>query len=185
MGVRGFAKYVRSCEVPCYMKEKLAAASLLLIDGNAWVFQLFRAVTSNTYKGDGYQDLDAMIRREVEYWVEERGLEIVVYFDGPVSHFKSETAANRREQREEIWNNLYNFVTHGVVYSHDEYPLPPLWSQQLRATLRDCKVRVIKAAGEADPEIARAANEAIAAGRTAYCISEDRYVIVVDILAGD
>ena len=101
-------------------------------------------------------------------------MELVIYFDGPISRFKAHTAMKRREQREQAWNNLYSFITDGVVYDNDEYPLPPLCFEQLLATLDECDVRMITVSGEADAEIATAANEAIALGRVAYCVSEDR-----------
>lgn len=98
-----------------------------------------------------------LTRKNVDFCsfaLDQAGLKLVVYMDGPTRKMKAATRTRRRHQNGERFANLYGYTLDGGVTfmglemapdrSVEAFPLPRLAQRQFYASLRTIGVQIVK-----------------------------------------
>jgi hypothetical protein len=177
MGVHGLKLYLTTAGACSSQEEKLQSGSVLVVDGNGWLFSVLdNANTLERQYGGSYMYLDQLIRAEIIRMLDMK-LRLVFYIDGDESRMKNATAEKRRKRREEMWENVYNTTlddTDGKIVQRD-LAVPPLVINQLKSTLRALGMPVRICEYEADQDVARACMEGNQVEGNHYVYAGDRY----------
>eukprot|EP01041_Mallomonas_annulata_P005183 gene5183-10365_t len=182
MGIKGLFSYIESYSIGGggSISEHIPAGSIVLIDGNGLIFHIVNSYSDIMSRqfGGSYDIFDKKLRSEMSTLTAVFGLTLRVYFDGKISRMKEATARKRIVKDEETWLNLLNYCQSGTHCKQDGLPIPPLYFDQLRATLETLNVDIITCEEEADQEIAKACalmNDDLTSkgGQYCFCYAND------------
>ena len=157
MGIRGLMKLIESRLSHCGEEyyTVLKRGSIFCVDGNALAFSMVEGD-----RVDHGGDYASIHRKTIEFVSKVRasGLDLCVFWDGhQKSKMKDLTSQKRELDRKTSRERLLSAVL-DKASSHPscqkQFPVPPLFAIQVRATLLRQNVRQIQLHGEADPCIA-------------------------------
>ena len=172
MGVRGLAGWLRSHACDEANWQALTSGATVLIDGLGLVHFLVRHRCATPLSS--YAALHASIASFLSE-LTEAGLTPAVYLDGRASRLKAATISSRRQQRADALEALQAACLDGRRITNASLPEPPMLVEQLAASVAAAGVRIVRCAGEADVDLARACaalNGAFGSG-TAYVLGDD------------
>ena len=170
MGVRGLKKFVHAnFNLPIVIPEQQleSEAMILHVDGDGFIFHVLDqqdvyGKDVRTQFGGDYNVLLCLLKRELKrYLVDMKIREIIFYFDGPASAFKDMKKQDRRIQRAEEYEALYqHFEEHTALPKSTDLPLPVLAKEALleyllRADTDKGRMRVVLSPDESDLDISR------------------------------
>ena len=128
-----------------------------MIDGDGWIFYLLRLCERSLQSGLGgsYDTFSSIVHKELNLF-RSNGLNVCVLFDGAKNILKEQSVNERLAQREENWETLYKYCTGRADDADDgtDFPLSPLYKEQLISTLNAFDVQHQVCISEADQEIA-------------------------------
>lgn len=166
MGIRGLWTKVLSdySQSQYHFEETIESkGSRLLIDGMAFLMRTMEDILPKQYPGincpreygGSYRELNELLHAEFSRLRHYLQFDVVVYFDGPESFFKTETLSKRRKNIEESWNHLYN-LSLGDCHNirQRDLPLPPLVKEEFVNVLQELNIQTIYCDFEADQEMA-------------------------------
>eukprot|EP01040_Poterioochromonas_malhamensis_P011766 gene11766-12838_t len=182
MGVKGLLSLLsKFTDFHELFLETIPRESILLIDGNNFMFYLMGLYINNTSTtttdeqidrryGGSYEEFREIILREFNYLCHELGFQLEVYFDGYDDHhvhtFKGSVIEEREKYRIKSWENLYKMLLYrSKVINQDSLPLPPLTRFLLEFYLkrdvisRERSIRFIQCRGEADIDMGKRCQE--------------------------
>lgn len=178
MGIRSLLQLIRdSCKLK-HSAEYIDSKSVLLIDGNGWMFAMLDSLdkTERRELGGSYQAYHSAIVTEVTR-LRGLGFQLIVYFDG-TSKMKACTAKKRLDSRLESWHTLLDSVINGGKVDQGSLPLPVLLTHQFQATLEAMQISVVFCPSEADQQLAidcqRINNHYKEVGERCYVYANDR-----------
>lgn len=177
MGIKGLEKYLKSIQVELE-KEKIPSGSVLVIDGNGWLFYLLKSIPNLEYGGSYYQLYDSIIK-EIEYFQKILELRVVVFFDGENTKLKGDTRERRRLEIEERWLKFYRYCSDKTQKSLSCFDVPkPVFAKQLLlTTLNELNIETIISEFEADQDLGRFCLESSKNGVSCFCYGDDRYLL--------
>lgn len=181
MGVKGLLSLLsKFTDFHELFLETIPRESILLIDGNNFMFYLMGLYINNTSTtttdeqidrryGGSYEEFREIIIREFHYLCYELGFQLEVYFDGYDDHnvhtFKGLVIEEREKYRIKSWENLYKMILYrSKVINQDSLPLPPLTRFLLefylkRDVIQEGRIRFIQCRGEADIDMSKRCQE--------------------------
>ena len=184
MGIKGLLTLINSLQSSeLNERENLPVGSTLLVDGNGLVFFTLKKLEQSGFLreyGGNYHSFDALLKKIVSLLRTEYELNVIVYFDGAVTRMKHEILMHRMEQRKTQWINIYNYCEHNEKKKQDDLPMPVLYTDQFRCTLKKLDVPIVFCENEADQEIVKACVSLNAANienndqEKFYCVGDDR-----------
>lgn len=114
MGIKGLRQYLEAKLDGVIEDELIPANAVLCIDGDGWVFHLVELCGSAFRRelGGNYAVLASVTAAEIERLRKDCKLQLRVFFDGKnTSPLKGYTALQRRRQREDSWEYLYEYCS--------------------------------------------------------------------------
>lgn len=183
MGVKGLASFLEK-EHSFASFEIVPDNSLLVIDGNGWMFHLLRSVDRleplGRHQGGGYDILHRVIEQEANFLRNDMRCQLIVYFDGPKSKLKQSTHVDRMKQREAKWENLQEYYRSKGSFANNDLPIAPLCCEQIKASLSRLNIPTASSTSEADYDMVCYAREwTDEHQRPAYCVAEDSDFMVL------
>ena len=157
MGIKGLTNYIKSKRPPCIEKLDM---KVLHFDGNGLMWHILDKIKMNRTLGGDYSSYACQVEEYISIFT-SRCKKIIIYFDGKYRRMKSKEDGKRREERENEYMLMWDWLSEGAtnkIPDMDDRPLPVLIKTQLRKTLENMKyVEILDCEEEADQEIAKAA----------------------------
>eukprot|EP01041_Mallomonas_annulata_P014293 gene14293-30413_t len=140
--------------------DHIRVGSVLLIDGNKWVFHIIDNCADNKFHqyGDSCDVFVLKLRSEISKLTNKFGLNVKIYFDGNISKMIKTTTLKRFAKDNEAGPSLSSYCQGSDISCgrQDCLLISPLYLSQMCATLQELKVEIIMFKPKANLEIAKA-----------------------------